>query len=202
MKDDELFLRVNGETELIKSLEKTYQFIQEEGNDIYSWKWIIIGLHNAVQNCMVFALRGSSTISILRNDSKRNWLNWYNNEARYPETLMMNNFSNLFEGIKSNNMTLYKDSKSFISNNEIDESMKLLNTYRNNFIHFIPQNWVLILSCMPKICIDVLSVINFLINESTNINSYNKIHIDECRKIVDKIITKLEELRRKYSSIN
>ncbi|MBX4271468.1 hypothetical protein [Clostridium estertheticum] len=201
MKEDILCLRVNVETELIKTLEKTYQFIKEAEDDIYAWKWIIISLHNAVQNCMVIALKGSSTFGVLNKKSRKEWFDWYNKNSEYPQ-MKMELFLELFKKIKCDNGKELNDyAKKINGNNQIDNSMKLLNEYRNEFIHFIPKSWVLILSGVPQICIDVLTVIDFLVTESGKITFYDDADgMKKSEKSIFEIKTKLIELQRKYNN--
>ena len=54
----------------------------------------------------------------------------------------------------------------FLPNGNESRSVRKLNRLRNTFIHFMPQGWSLELSGMPDICLDCLSIVARLDEDS------------------------------------
>jgi hypothetical protein len=67
-------------------------------------------------------------------------------------------------------MSHFGDSKPFAPNGTQEWSIKKLNEMRDEFIHFLPKSWTIELSGMPSIVEDCLNIIDFLVNESGNID--------------------------------
>lgn len=59
-------------------------------------------------------------------------------------------------------MLRYTDSKKFAATPAQDESMKKPHEYRNEFVHFVPKGYTLIVGGLPKISLDCLAVARFL----------------------------------------
>lgn len=53
---EQKFLRTSEQEEAVRSLEFAAHQAKEIVNDPYSWKWVLISLHNAAQGFMVLAL--------------------------------------------------------------------------------------------------------------------------------------------------
>ncbi len=54
------------------------------------------------------------------------------------------------------------------------ESVKMLNTLRNKFIHFLPMGLLLDVSGLPQVVNDCLKIIDFLAFESRNVLWHKK----------------------------
>lgn len=83
----------------------------------------------------------------------------------------------------------------------MDDAIRTLNELRNKFIHFIPCGWSIELIMLPRICKQVLSVIEFLILESGNIRFYDNDNIEkeQLSDLVERIATELDKVERKYA---
>ena len=60
--------------EAIKGLEMVERLLPDLLKDPYIWNWVIIALHVSLQGFMVAALKGSSGLAVLREDSAKKWL--------------------------------------------------------------------------------------------------------------------------------
>ena len=165
----EIWFRTNEFEEAILSLEKVAESSELITNDLSNWRWLVISLHNALQGFMVLTLRGSNNLAILTPKSAAEWMEAYEQRSPFPKEERLDSFLNLYKKIKSNRMLMYGHSKKFVPKGSQGRSIKRLNQFRNEFIHFIPKGWSIEVSGMPQICIDSLSIIEFLGWHSGNI---------------------------------
>jgi hypothetical protein len=200
---DLIWLRTDDEEEAVNALEKFYQFILEANSDIYQWKWAIIALHNSIQAFMVKALKGSASFNVLRENDKQDWIIALNTQQPLsPKKLAkmkLDYFLNLYKRIQSQEMYKYSQSKQFTGNDEIQNSMEVLNSLRNNFIHFTPSVWSLRINDLPQHCTNIISIIEFLINESGNIYFYDNEREEKAKNSIANIKLELDKLETKYN---
>ncbi|MCK4447271.1 MAG: hypothetical protein KAW56_09340 [Candidatus Marinimicrobia bacterium] len=195
----EKYLRTNIENEAALSLEILSEQIPKVKIDLYRWKWVILFLHNTLQNFMVLALRGTNNLKVVNKKDADKWLKaYYNNEDTLP-VCRLDNFLNLYQKIKTNSMCQYVNSKKYIPNKDEDFYVKKLNQLRNDFIHFVPKSWSIQLVGLPGLCLDCLSIIQFLIFESGNIIFYNDLY-DTASKYLNVSIRELEIIRQIYNN--
>lgn len=64
---------------------------------------------------------------------------------------------------------MYGHSQKFAPQGSQGRSIKKINQFRNEFIHFIPKGWSLEVSGLPHICIDCLNILEFLGWSSGNV---------------------------------
>jgi hypothetical protein len=132
-------------------------------------------MDNAIQGLMVLALRGGNGLAALADDVAQEWLRAYRTGGKRPQE-KLDTFLNLYRKIKGKRMLLYVHSRRFVPNGNQGGSMKMLNTLRNEFVHFLPRTWSLQVSGLPAICLDCLDVGTFLIDTSGNILWHQKMH--------------------------
>jgi len=156
-------------------LEFVSEQVDKVSDDISKWKWIIIGLHSALQNYMVCALRGTENTNVLSAKSSKNWFVEFWNRMHSPKykwkypSERLDLFSNLFEKIQTDKMRKGIISEIFQpTQNQID-CVIYLNLYRNEFVHFVPKSWSLSINGLLNLVIEVLGIIEFLAFESNNI---------------------------------
>ena len=111
----------------------------------------------------------TNNIAILTPKSASEWLEAYENRSPFPKQERLDSFLNLYKKIKSDRMLMYGHSKKFSPQRTQGRNIKRLNQLRNEFIHFIPKGWSIEVSGLPQVCIDCLSIIEFLGWESGNI---------------------------------
>jgi hypothetical protein len=197
MKEEEIYLRTDERMEAFKALIKTIQFLDESNLDIYNWKWFIISLHNTLQAFMVVALKGSNSLSVMKPEHAKKWLNAYETGNQFP-TVKLDYFTELFNKIKSNEMSLFTHSKVFTSTDYIDVSVRELNELRNKFIHYMPMGWSLNITGLPALGLDVVTILKFLVSESGNIYFYEDGITEQTEQLLEELSYKLNLMKRKY----
>jgi hypothetical protein len=198
----ENFLEIDETQDALISLQmmnKQLDNLERTGNTQY-WKWVIIGLHNALNGFMVLALRGTNNLNVLTEKCAKQWLiAYYSNNGKYPEP-KLDNFLNLYKKIKSGKMNLYSISKSFTPSGIQDISVKKLNKLRNDFVHFVPKNWLIEVSGMPQISDDCLDVISFLAFDCGNVMWQEDDLETQTRELIEKAKQSLALIKKAYSS--
>ncbi len=188
------WLRIDEFEESVHSLELSVELFNglTLNSDYYQWVWVLITLHNALQGFMVLALRGTNGLNVLKPKCAQAWLEAYDKKMEYPIPVL-DTFSNLYKKIKSDNMDLYFDSKRFKPMRTQETSIKQLNRFRNEFIHFIPANMSIEISGFPNILKECMEIIEFLAFESNNIQWQIHDHEDLENK-TRKLITKAKSI--------
>jgi len=88
-------------------------------------------------------------------------------------------------------MAIYSNSKALEATQEQENSMVMLNNYRNNFVHFIPKSWIIEISVLPNLVKQSLRIVNFLVFGSNNIFCEEKraenirLNMERCKKLID-----------------
>lgn len=190
MKQEDIFFRTDERSEAYNALKKSIQFLDETNEELYNWKWFLISLHNCLQAYMILALKGSSSLSVMKKEHVRKWLHSYETNGRYPK-VQMDNFLNLFNKIQSDVMMKYTDSNFFVSTEQISTSIYELNNLRNNFIHYMPKGWSLNISGLPSLGLDIVKVLKFLLYESGNIMFYEVGHEADVKLLIEELSQKL-----------
>jgi hypothetical protein len=171
----------------------------ESTGDPHYWTWIIVGLHNALQGFMVLALRGSNNINVLTEDCAREWLAAIERkDGNYPEQ-KLDNFLNLYKKIKSYRMQMYVNSQVFKPIGTQGRSVKKLNSFRNEFIHFIPKGWAIEVRGLTQIADDCLNIISFLAFDCGNIFWHEQISESQARVLLEKAKHNVSLIKKAYS---
>lgn len=167
---DGIWLRTDEEREAVAGLQLVQRQLPAVQKDLYAWKQVALTLHAAVQAFMVLALRGTVPRHVLNKKSETEWLKWADNpEGEPPSHLRLHRFLNLYKKVKSQRMSQWDNSKCFSPGPTHDRSMRLLNSIRNEFTHFVPMGWSLEVNGMPTILLDSVSLLRFLAFESGNV---------------------------------
>ena len=122
------WVSTNELNEAIKALEMVRDLLAKVTKDEYYWKWVIIVLHNCLQNFMVCVLKGTNGLTPLRNGKE--WLKAYRNGFKngYPKNYpFLHYFPKLYEKIKSEEMLRFTNSRKFCPQGQQDWSVDKLN---------------------------------------------------------------------------
>lgn len=194
------YLSTNILNEAVSSLELVIESLELVEKDVCRWKWVVIALHNSMQNIMVSALKQGNGFHSMENDSYKKWIEAYRNSQPLPPTKLAK-FLELYKRIKKKCiMECYVDSKAYVPKQENTESVKKLNSIRNRFIHFELDVWSLQIASMPKICLHCMDVIRFLVFESGNILISDENQRVNLQKAVLKTISMFEYLDSNHKS--
>ncbi len=166
-----------------------------------AWRWVIIALHNATQGFMVLALQHGNGLLALSNRSYKEWFDAYENNKPCPTKEELDKFLNLYKKVKSNEYGTVGGNTRFVPAGTQGRSIKKLNEFRNEFIHFTPKGWSLEVDGLPQICLDSLALIEFLGWKTENIFWHEPNYRDQAKHCCKKLIEKMEYLDHVYSSI-
>ncbi|TKJ41795.1 hypothetical protein CEE37_04290 [candidate division LCP-89 bacterium B3_LCP] len=173
-------------TNSIDYLEKAYYFIQQTEKEKNAWKWVMLSLHGALYGFAICACRGSSNRLVTKKDS---------------EDLI--SIRKALEYCRDKDiMGRFVHSKPLILTEQQEESIeRLIDEFRNRFIHFMPTLRSIELHDLPKVSLDILDAIRFLALETGNIlcqrkNKTRRIKslIFQSRKILKKMSLYTESL--------
>lgn len=153
----EIWLRTDEREDAIASLKLYVDALSKVRADIVYWKWAIVSLHSAVQSLMAFHLGFGNDLLVMTQEDAEAWLEAHESGAAYPET-KMDSFLNLYKKIKKHDVLGYK----FSPSGQQGASIKRLNWFRNEFVHFMPKGWSIEMSGMPGICLDNLNIMKSL----------------------------------------
>ncbi len=193
----ETWIRTDELTEATKSLDVLYKFLSCVADDSYYWKWCIIAIHNAMQGFMVCALTGSNGLNVLTKDSANAWIAALENGSAYPKE-KLDSFLCLYEKTKGKRMLMFVHSARFIPNNTQTNSIKIVNSLRNDFTHFTPKGWSLQVNSLPEVFLDCMNYLDFLLNKSNNIIDIEQIHTLAARRLITQITEQLMNLKDLY----
>lgn len=193
-----MYLRTDEETEAAEALCQASRMADGLDRDVKPWRWVIIALHNAAQGFMVLSLRHGNSLAALTKESAAAWLKAHETGGRYPEE-RLDHFMNLYAKIKSVEYGDLGGNKRFISGATHDETFKKLNDIRNEFIHFTPKGWSLEVDGLPRICLDVISVIEFLGWQTNNILWHEPNFLEQSQLCVLKLKEQMAYLQSAYA---
>lgn len=152
------YLRTNEHEEAVRSLEWAELQARSIASDGYYWKWVLIALHNAAQGFMVLALWNGNGLLAMPPKLAAKWLAAYEAGMPLPRDAL-DRFLNLYAKVKDESNFHYLGSTPFRPGASHDASFKYLNEFRNEFIHFTPKGWSLLLPGLPAMALDVLNLV-------------------------------------------
>lgn len=164
------------------------------------WNWVIVGLHSALQGYMVLALRGPNSLNVLTDKCTKEWLAAYESgSGKYP-VQKLDGFMNLYKKIKSERMLMYDHSRVFKPSGTQGGSVKKLNSFRNDFIHFTPKGWRIEVSGLPQIVDDCLNIISFLAFECNNMLWNDQNLEEQTRELIDRAKESVLHIKQTYAN--
>lgn len=192
------YLRTDEREEAVRSLEwaATQSLLIEK--DPYLWKWVLVSLHNAVQGFLVLALWNGNGLLTMKPKLAAKWLKALEDSAPFPGD-RLDDFLSLYEKAKDSESFHLVGASPFAPGANHDRSMKRLNEFRNEFIHFTPKGWSLELAGLPAICLDVLAIVRHFGWETTPINWYEASYVTRAKGAHDELRKELLALEVAYA---
>jgi len=192
------WLRTDEYEETKTSLEMVCEQLPKVVDELHKWKWVIISLHNAMQGCMVLALRGGDSLDVMNKEDKEKWLAYRLKSAPFP-IVSLDKFLSLYKKIKKVKfMKRYTQSQRFKPKGTQTDSVKMLNRLRNQFIHYFPMNLSLEVSGLLAMVQDCIDIIDFLAFECGNILWHDESVETNVRSIIKAIRLHLNTVRAGY----
>ncbi|MDN5849405.1 MAG: hypothetical protein L0H63_07140 [Nitrococcus sp.] len=169
----------------------------EEADDIYAWRWIVLSLHNAVQGFMVLSLRHGNGLLALSSRCFVAWMEAHESDGKYPKK-ELDTYLGLYKKVKSKETGAIGGNTPFVPKGSEGRSIRKLNALRKDFIHFTPKGWSLEVSGLPKIGIDCLRLIAFLGWETQNVFWHSQKCVQLAKTNHAKCLAQLEALNGEY----
>lgn len=166
-------------------LDKLKLFYDRTAEDESYWKWTIIALHGTLYHLMLTTLRNTDGSGVYKNEIR--------DESGYidfsqEDKMEVVSFIEAFKRIKiANRMGGYVNSRAYETNPLVDETLKELNKWRNNFIHYKPIAWSIHIEIFNRILRRSLPVLYFLLNQSGRIRWSDDDELDIANSIFESI---------------
>jgi hypothetical protein len=193
---NENWLHTDEKADLVSSLAMLDVALGQIEKDLSAWKWVVIATHSALQSAMACHLGAiGNSFLVAKQEDAEAWLKAHEDGTPYPE-MMMDSFPNLYKKLKHQEIYGYK----FVSRGTQGRSIKKINEYRNEFIHFMPKGWSLEVSGLPAMCKDCLDVINELDEHTLHVRWQNDSQESSFRTLLNSCLEKLRGLKDKYGT--
>jgi hypothetical protein len=193
---NENWLHTDEKADLIASLAMLDVALDQIAKDIAAWKWVVIATHSALQSAIACHLGAiGNSFLVAKQEDAEAWLKAHEDGTPYPE-MMMDSFLNLYDKLKHQEIYGYK----FVPRGTQGRSIKKINGYRNEFIHFMPKGWSLELSGLPTICKDCLDVIHELDEHTLRVRWQNDTQEASFSTLLNSCLEKLRGLQVEYGT--
>lgn len=157
-----VYLETDESEEAVSALEAFTEWLTRVPEKTLHWRWVILTLHHSMQGFLVLALRGTHGLHTMRDSTAAKWIAAHETGNPRPKD-DLDSFLNLYKKAKlREKMTQTCFSKPLTTTKVQDRSVKQLHNLRNDFMHFPPHSWLIEVSGLPRICVDCLSIIEFL----------------------------------------
>jgi hypothetical protein len=191
----DIWLRADEREDAIASLKLYAEAINRCREDLSYWKWAVVSLHSVVQAIMAIHLGFGNNLLVMRQVDAEAWLKAHDDGKPYPNT-KMDTFLNLYEKIKHCAVFGY----TFAPKGQQGKSIKRLNGFRNEFVHFVPKGWSIELSGMPNICLDCLDIIKELNFRSVHSRWDSEDQLTEFEELLSLATRATSELQVQYAA--
>lgn len=139
------FIEVDEHEDVVNTLEFLARIVSTLESHPQDWKWIIIATHNALQGALVCTISGTNGTGALIKKER------------------LASLRKLYERAKENNFMANFDGQSLKTTDEQDKDIELLNDkLRNKFSHFTPKGWSIETAGLPRIVLNAMTIIKFL----------------------------------------
>lgn len=135
------------ENEAVRALERFRDELLRAEQEPYDWKWAIIAGHNAIQNFMVCALDSSGRENLFTDRYNKEFEKWWRDlsgTGPAPPPFMAV-YVELYRRLATP-FDVFKD-------------MEGVNCWRNEFIHFLMNTWLVSVHVLPRRFLQCLRVI-------------------------------------------
>ncbi len=190
----EHWLRTDEREDLLASLRMLSLTCDQVPTDPAVWKWVVNLTHSAVQSAMALHLSFGNDLLVAKPEDAQAWLAAHEEGTPYPE-LMMDGFLSLYKKIKQHAILGYR----FVPQGTQGGSIRRLNSFRNEFTHFMPKGWSIEISGMPEICLDCLQIIGELNAKAFPARWASDEQIERASALLDECHAKLTSLRHAYA---
>jgi hypothetical protein len=193
-----MYLCTDEEAETANAMQMAARFASEVRDQLHSWRWVTIALHNAAQGAMVLSLRHGNGLLALTDKSYAEWMAAYE-KGETPPPDRLDTYLNLYRKVKHKEFGQLGGNSRFVPRGTEGADIKRLDSLRNDFIHFPPKGWSLQVLGLPRICLAAARLISFLGLETTNVSW----HSEESRRVLQAahsgFVCTMQQLNAEYN---
>ena len=127
--------------------------------DREQFPWAIIALHGATQAAMIANLTGTAGIGALDQATANQTFSALHGEAEYPKVAYVAPFLELLRRTRKAGRRLEQAGSVIEMSRTNLRALGLLNSLRNDFVHFSPRGWSVEISGLPRMieaCVSIL----------------------------------------------
>jgi hypothetical protein len=150
------WLRLTEEQNALDYLEKAHRAIQRVDAIPTEWKWVVIGLHNALYSFGICALKGSNWELVTLKTKRGNRLIGFDETVKRVQS--------------SSHMGFYTYSKPVVLSSPQKDAIRWFKKYRDYFEHYIPLSWSILKQDLPLFSIEILDVLRLLVLDTGNVH--------------------------------
>ncbi len=158
---EQAYLRTDNVIDFISSMRMTIHSLDQIPNDPTFWKWVVLGIHSALQGALVCHLSGTADLGALKDGKVfRKYLAWLRDEpgAKYRQPDLCNVIG-LVERLQNSEKRKESAGEVFELTLEEESAIKRLHKLRIGFTHYPPQSWSIEIDYFKKIILPALNVI-------------------------------------------
>lgn len=152
--------RLNELSNATDYLEKAVEFLEKAPEDKWAWKWATIAIQGALNGFLICSIQGTSFINVVQRE-KGETLAMLNEPAYLMSRKALRVISIWDAWKRCKSMLGYTPTK-----NQEEAFKFIVEELRNNFEHYRPTHWTIIIPGLPRLFKDLLEVILFLIRDS------------------------------------
>lgn len=158
------------------NLQAACEFCARTLADASFWRWTLLATHGALQGALVLALQGTDGLAALTTRAAGKWMTAYRTKDEPLPVGRLDDFLELYAKVKDpEQMRRNQNARAFAPGEQHDRSVEWLHDARCEFLHFKPRtSWSVELGGLPRICLDALDVIDFLLWESGAVMFYEE----------------------------
>lgn len=154
-------------TDTLCSLQMVEWALKETKTNIQMWKWVILGVHSALQSAMVAHLSGTAQLGANTSRNAGEWLeNWNKGgDGTSPEPFLAS-ASVLFERVANPKIRIEGTLGDVVSISDDEKiSFDRLNKLRDQLTHFKSLTHLIEIQGIPKIVNDTLGIVDRIRND-------------------------------------
>ncbi|MFZ7091525.1 hypothetical protein [Primorskyibacter sp. 2E233] len=153
--------------DVLTSLKMVYENLLLVAEEPTRWKWIVIGLHNALQGAAVCALTQTDGSGPWKKDAEKSIRKAYYGDHKVPDYTQAGEvmdvskiapFGELLRRLYPE-LDLNSGEDWFSAQTRTETSLRMLLSMRNDFQHFVPRSWSIEMAGLPDMVADAVDMI-------------------------------------------
>jgi len=196
---DNWLMETDEQQQAVEDLRLFTELLTRIASDRFYWRWALMVLHHAHQSFMVCALRGSDGLAPLTAKSAEKELAFIRaGHKGQPPALRLANYSELFEKSQGSLMERTTIGRRYTPDEDHRDSVIALGAWRDKFMHYQPQGWLVPVIEFPEISLHVLDAIAYLVDESGTIHFDEEANVLMYRQYLQSAQQLCRELYKRY----